>query len=100
MKNTFTLSLIIIILFTLLFISCASPESIQTCVNPDEQKSFLYGLIHGFLAPLSFIVSLFNDDVVMYAVNNDGGWYDFGFLLGIGGFSGGIFKSSSRRKSG
>ncbi len=28
------------------------------------------GLWHGIIAPISFIVSLFNDSVAMYAVNN------------------------------
>jgi hypothetical protein len=31
----------------------------------------------------SFIGSIIWDDVAIYAVNNNGGWYDFGF---IGGF--------------
>jgi hypothetical protein len=38
------------------------------------------------------------DDVAIYAVNNSGGWYDFGFLLGIGGFSGGIFRGSRKKR--
>ena len=63
-----------------------------------DQQGFFWGLIHGFIAPLTFIISLFMDDVTMYGINNSGSWYDFGFLLGIGGFSGGIFKSSKRRK--
>jgi hypothetical protein len=31
----------------------------------------------------SFIGSLFSDDIAIYAVNNNGAWYNFGF---IGGF--------------
>jgi hypothetical protein len=31
----------------------------------------------------SFICSLIFDDVAVYAVNNNGGWYNFGF---VGGF--------------
>lgn len=77
--------------------SCATPQEIEACVDSAQQKGFLHGLIQGFLAPLTFIISLFSDDVVMYQVNNSGTWYDLGFLLGIGGFSGGIFKSSKRK---
>lgn len=62
------------------------------------QPSFLHGLWHGFLAPLTFIISLFTDAVRVYAVPNVGRWYDFGFLLGIGGFSSGIFAGSRRRR--
>lgn len=45
---------------------------------------FLYGLWHGLILPFSFLISLFNDDVAVYAIYNSGGWYNFGFLLGIG----------------
>jgi hypothetical protein len=41
-----------------------------------------------------FILSLFMDDVAMYAVNNTGGWYDFGFVLGAGILFGGSGKAS------
>ncbi len=58
---------------------------------------FWLGLWHGFIAPVTFIVSLFSDAVRVYAVPNLGRWYDFGFMLGIGGFSGGVFAGSRRR---
>lgn len=37
--------------------------------------------------------SLFNDEVRMYAFPNDGRWYDFGFLLGISCWGGGVAAS-------
>jgi hypothetical protein len=55
---------------------------------------FWKGLWHGFIAPVTFIVSLFSDEVRVYAFPNVGRWYDFGFMLGIGGFSGGLFAGS------
>lgn len=91
-------STMLLLLLLFIFSSCAQTENIETCVNPDETRGFLFGLIHGFIAPLTFIFSLFMDEVAIYAVNNSGGWYDFGFLLGIGGFSGGIFKGSRRSR--
>ena len=55
---------------------------------------FWLGLWHGIIAPITFIISLFTDDVSIYAVNNSGGWYDFGFVLGAGIlFGGGLFGS-------
>jgi hypothetical protein len=93
-KNT---TYIFILLVLIIISSCAQPENVEACVNASETRGFLFGLVHGFIAPVSFIASLFMDDVAVYAVNNSGGWYDFGFLLGIGGFSGGIFKGSRRR---
>ena len=62
---------------------------------------FWLGLWHGIIAPITFIVSLFVDGVRVYEVHNTGGWYDFGFLLGMsivfGGSGGG---AASRRARG
>jgi len=44
---------------------------------------FLLGLWHGLIFPLAWIVSLFAPNIAIYAVPNNGGWYDFGFFLGI-----------------
>lgn len=44
---------------------------------------FLYGLWHGFIFPAAWALSLFMPDVAVYAVPNNGGWYDFGYFLGI-----------------
>ncbi len=89
---------ILVITGLLISTGCASPEAIEPCVTPSEADGFLMGLLHGFIAPITFIVSFFVNDVVMYAVNNSGWLYDLGFLLGIGGFSGGVFKGRRRRK--
>jgi hypothetical protein len=67
--------------------------------------AFLRGLIDGLLAPLAFVVSLFTDDIRMYAYPNIGRWYDFGFLLGISVWGGGGSHAVTRyiyvdRKSG
>ncbi len=55
--------------------------------------AFWSGLWHGIVAPIAFIVSLFNDDVRMYAFPNAGRWYDFGFLIGISAWGGGAAAS-------
>lgn len=44
---------------------------------------FWQGLWHGLIFPLAWIVSLFTSSVAVYAVPNDGGWYNFGYFLGI-----------------
>ena len=44
---------------------------------------FLLGVWHGFIFPVAWIVSLFMPDVAVYAVPNNGGWYDFGFFIGV-----------------
>jgi hypothetical protein len=61
--------------------------------SPDgDIAGFFMGLWHGFIAPITFFVSLFTDNVNIYEVHNNGNWYDFGFVLGAGLLlSGGIF---------
>lgn len=47
---------------------------------------FLHGFWHGWISWFAWIVSLFSSDIAIYAIYNNGGWYDFGFMLGMGGF--------------
>lgn len=99
MKNNLLSKLLVftalsIVIFALA--SCAGVEPIQECVK-GKQYGFLYGLLHGFITPVSFVISLFDDKVAMYAVNNRGGWYDLGFLLGSGGW-GMLAGNKSKRK--
>lgn len=54
----------------------------------DNPAGFWAGLWHGFIAWLTFIISLFSS-VQIYATPNTGGWYDFGFLLGMAAWLGG-----------
>jgi hypothetical protein len=58
---------------------------------------FWKGLLHGCIAPVTFIISLFTDYRI-YEFPNAGRWYDFGFMLGIGGFGGGLFGAARRKK--
>jgi len=57
-----------------------------------DVAGFWLGVWHGVIAPITFIVSLFSDGVNVYEVHNNGGWYNFGFVLGavflIGGSHG------------
>ncbi len=89
------LFLMVALFAAFMFTGCAevSPHAAD-CVTSDPY-GFLGGLWHGLILFFSFIGSLFNDDIVIYSFNNSGGWYDFGFMLGIGAFSGG---ASSAKK--
>ncbi|MDQ3004477.1 MAG: hypothetical protein M3R47_03725 [Chloroflexota bacterium] len=54
----------------------------------------LQGLWHGIIAPVTLIMSFFNENMQMYEVHNDGREYNLGFLIGVAivflllGFSG------------
>lgn len=58
---------------------------------------FWSGLWHGFISPVTFVISLFTDKINFYEVHNSGGWYNFGFVLGAGIIFGGGSKASSRK---
>ncbi len=81
-RKTTNLLLISILLGSLLIMnSCAEISDVRDCLL-DEPYGFWYGLMHGFISPIAFIISLFKDEVAIYAINNNGNWYNFGFILG------------------
>lgn len=90
---------IVFVLLLLVLVTCA-PNNEKFV---EKQAGFWAGLWHGFIACFTFIIGLFTDSVRMYEVNNIGGWYDFGFLIGIsilaGSSGGGACKKSKRKKS-
>lgn len=61
--------------------ACAATQ--QSDAVSSSAPGFLLGLWHGFIFPVAWIVSLFLDKVAVYAVPNNGGWYDFGFFIGV-----------------
>ena len=74
--------------------ACAATQA-SDAVAP-AAPGFLLGLWHGFIFPVAWIVSLFASNVAIYAVPNNGGWYDFGYFLGIVVFGVGAKKSGER----
>ena len=90
------LSLFLIGAMSLLLFSCvATPVDMSACVT-ETPANFWEGLWHGMIAPFTFILSLFSDSIQLYDVNNNGAWYDFGFVLGAGILFGGGGSGASR----
>jgi len=82
------------VLLLLLLGACAAGANTGT--NPGG-AGFWLGLWHGVILPVTFVVSLFTDTVTIYEVDNDGNWYDAGFVLGVAVFSGPVVAGSRRR---
>ena len=95
MKKQKILNVLFVVLVCVLFTACADVTNVKECL-PGNPYGFWGGLWHGFVAPFSFIGSLFSDNIAVWAVNNNGGWYTFGFVLGSGILFGGGSASARR----
>jgi len=100
MKKALLLFLPVIMLF--LTAACAPGTSIEVTTSnstiqlrmpgpnplvnqPDEQGRVaraVSGLWHGFIAPVTLVLSFFDAGIQMYEVHNAGPEYNFGFFLG------------------
>jgi hypothetical protein len=86
----------IVILLIFVLASCApGPNALEK--TPDSEgkvAGFWKGIWHGFIAPITFIISIFSKSVRLYEVHNSGFWYNLGFVFGAGLFlQGGILGS-------
>lgn len=87
--------LVLVLIIVAIFITgCADDTNIQECVNVEHQYGFFGGFWHGCIAPFGFIGMLIWDDVTVYAPNNNGNWYAFGFCMGAGLVGFGTGKTS------
>jgi len=95
MKKIVLLTIIILVAIFLLA-GCVPGDGVA---NPDKPANFLWGIWHGWIAPISLIISLFNSDIRVYEQINTGWWYDFGFYIaiisGFGGLS--LFRRQRRQ---
>jgi hypothetical protein len=96
MKKKTVILIVIVIIALILLAGCMPDEDIS---KPSGTPGFLMGVWHGWIAPVSLIVGIFDKGVRIYEPDNNGWWYDFGFYIavisGFGGLS--LFR---RRKSG
>ncbi|MEP6629688.1 MAG: hypothetical protein ABJA89_04420 [Lapillicoccus sp.] len=82
----------------------ARPAPTRRQVRGPDDAGFSLGVWQGFIAPIAFLVSLFNHSVGIYEVHNNGGWYNSGFIAGrlifCGGGDGGTrVRSRSAKRS-
>jgi hypothetical protein len=95
-------ALLLLVLLALVVAACAAgpnPELGEAAGAADGAPAgFWLGLWQGIIAPVTFVISLFTDEVNIYEVHNNGNWYDFGFVLGAGILFGGGGASSRRGK--
>ena len=88
-----------VVLF-LMMTSCAPGPNTQegAAAQGGEIAGFWLGLWHGIILPITFVISLFSENVDVYEIHNNGGWYNLGFVLGAGVLLGGGGAGSRGRK--
>ncbi|HAD82145.1 MAG: hypothetical protein A2509_00945 [Candidatus Edwardsbacteria bacterium RIFOXYD12_FULL_50_11] len=80
------------LLAAILFVGLAT---LAGCIPGDGHNTvqrpagFFWGIWHGWVAPISLIMSIFKKNIRLYEVFNNGWLYDFGFYIAvISGFGG------------
>ncbi len=65
-------------------INAPSPDPLFNKPGPNGRVAgILLGIWHGFISPVTIVLSFVNKDLQMYEVHNDGGPYNLGFLIGL-----------------
>ncbi|MCK4836547.1 MAG: hypothetical protein KAT17_07910 [Candidatus Aminicenantes bacterium] len=98
--NKIYLGAIIFLVIVVLSACLAGPNPMEKKSNEEGKVAgFWKGLWHGFIAPVTFIISIFSSKVRFYEVYNNGFWYNFGFVLAAGLFlTGGILGRGKKKK--
>jgi hypothetical protein len=95
------LLLVLVISLVLLGVAgcAANPNELANVPNDEgEIAGFWQGLWHGFISPFTFLISLFSKTVSIYEIHNNGGWYNFGFIVGASAIFGGGGRGAARRR--
>jgi hypothetical protein len=102
MKRSLGIILMAVALAALTSCAPGPNSSVNTPIEKGFVPGFWYGLWNGAIAPVTFVISLFNSKVQIYEIHNNGNWYNFGFLLGVGALLGGGAGggAASRRRRG
>lgn len=96
MRRKSILLFLTLLMVALMLSGCVPGDGSYSIEKP---ANFLTGIWHGWIAPLSLILSIFKHNIKIYEAINTGWWYDFGFYIAIiGGGFGGLSLSRSRSK--
>jgi len=67
--------------------------------HKENPAGLFFGIWHGWIAPVSLVMSFFSTSVRIYEINNTGFWYDFGFYIAIISGFGGLSLTRKKWKS-
>ena len=88
----------LLIIIALVFISCApGNERWDQEINPGHNAGFWAGIWHGLIIIITFVISLFTNQVGIYEVSNTGWPYNIGFIIGLMISLGGACRSTHKK---
>ncbi len=90
------LKIVILILIVILLSGCIPGDGKHTEEKP---AGFFWGIWHGWIAPISLIIRIFNPNIRIYESTNTGWWYELGFYIAIISGFGGLSLSRKKRRS-
>jgi hypothetical protein len=93
--NAKMLALLLIVLTLTLLAGC-TPGSGN--YDKDSPAGLLAGIWHGWIAPVSLILGIFDKNIRIYEPNNVGWMYDLGYYVAIIGGFGGISLTRNKLK--
>ncbi|NLJ41147.1 MAG: hypothetical protein GX352_06015 [Clostridiales bacterium] len=85
----------LVIITVILLVGCVPGDGRNTSEKP---AGFLWGIWHGWMAPISLIIGLFDNKIRVYEALNKGWIYDFGFYMAIISGFGGLSLIRKKRK--
>ena len=93
--------LVLVLLLMIILAGCAPGpnRSNGTASEHGGVAGFCLGLWQGFIAPFVLVASLFNHNLGIYEIHNNGSWYNFGYLFGLACFFGGGGNRAARRQN-
>jgi hypothetical protein len=99
MRRIVIFEFLLVFVLMLFSVSCApGPNDVEKTPNGEGKVAgFWKGLWHGLISPITFIISIFTKNIRFYEVHNNGGWYNFGFVIGAGLFLGGGILGRKRK---
>lgn len=100
LKKTILILMVALLCLTMLSACVPGPNEYEKTKSEEGKiHGFWSGLWHGIVAPIIFFVSLFTDNVEFYEVHNNGNWYNFGFIWGIGGLGTLVYAIFGRKRN-
>ena len=96
-KRLFFVSITILAILLLAGCAAGTNPTVDVLDAAGKSAGFWSGLWHGVISPITFVISLFSDNVNVYEVYNSGNWYDFGFMFGVSLIFGGSARAVKRK---